>query len=194
MKLMIKHMKSMRCQIMVKIAFEKLGFKCISIDLGEAEIAEHFISAQQKEAIKLMLQLDGFDLLDVKKSVLIDKIKTVIIDMVHYKEELPKTKFSYYISEKLNYNYTYLANLFSQAEGSTIESFILCNKIEKAKELIGSNELSLTEIACKLDYSSIAHFSYQFKKITGVKPSDFKSMKVKQHTLLADGKVLSGAA
>ncbi len=194
MKLMIKHMMSMRCQIMVKQSFENLGFKCTSIELGEVEIAENYISAQQKEALKRMLQRDGFDLLDDKKSVLIDKIKTVIIDMVHYKEELPKTKFSYYISEKLNYNYTYLANLFSQAEGSTIESFILCNKIEKAKELISCNELSLTEIACKLDYSSIAHFSYQFKKITGVKPSDFKSMNAKQHNILSEGKVLSGAA
>ena len=194
MKLIIKNMISMRCQVMVKQAFEKLGLHCIRIGMGEVEIAENVISAQQKEALKQMLQREGFDVLDDKKSLLIDKIKSVIIEMVHYEEELPKTKFSYYISEKLNYNYTYLANLFSQAEGSTIESFILCNKIEKAKELIGCNQLSLTEIASKLDYSSIAHFSYQFKKITGVKPSDFKSMKTKQPNLLTRGKVLSGAA
>ena len=194
MKLIIKNMISMRCQVMVKQAFEKLEFHCIRIGMGEVEIDESVISAQQKEALKQILQREGFELLDDKKSLLIDKIKSVIIEMVHYEEELPKTKFSYYISEKLNYNYTYLANLFSQAEGSTIESFILCNKIEKAKELIGGNQLSLTEIASKLDYSSIAHFSYQFKKITGVKPSDFKSMKTKQPNLLTRGKVLSGAA
>ena len=194
MKLIIKNMISMRCQVMVKQAFEKLGLHCIRIGMGEVEIDESVISAQQKEALKQILQREGFELLDDKKSLLIDKIKSVIIEMVHYEEELPKTKFSYYISEKLNYNYTYLANLFSQAEGSTIESFILCNKIEKAKELIGGNQLSLTEIASKLDYSSIAHFSYQFKKITGVKPSDFKSMKAKQPNLLTRGKVLSGAA
>ena len=99
--------------------------------------------------------------------------------MVHYEEELPKIKYSYYISQKLNYNYTYLANLFSQTEGITIESFILCHKIEKAKELIVYNELTLTEIASRLDYSSIAHFSNQFKKITGLRASDFKSMKEK---------------
>ena len=116
----------------------------------------------------------------IKKSVLIEKIKDVVIEMVHYEDELPKVNFSDYLTEKLGYNYTYLANLFSETEGTTIEHFIIIHKIERVKELIIYDELNLTEIAWKLHYSSVSHLSNQFKKITGLTPSFFKSLKNKK--------------
>ena len=122
--------------------------------------------------------------MDDKKSVLIEKIKDVVIEMVHYEDELPKVNFSDYLAEKLGYNYTYLANLFSETEGTTIEHFIIIHKIERVKELIIYDELNLTEIAWKLHYSSVAHLSNQFKKITGLTPSFFKSLKNKKRNNL----------
>jgi len=166
--------------MVVKDELKKLGYHCANVKLGEVEISEN-ITDEQRGEIKTVLLKFGMELMEVedKKALLVEKIKNVIIEMIHYESELPKMKFSYYISQKLNYNYTYLANLFSQKEGFTIESFILNHKIEKAKELIFYNELNFTEIASRLDYSSVAHFSTQFKKITGFKASDFKSMKQK---------------
>jgi AraC-like DNA-binding protein len=178
MKIIIKYMVSNPCIVIVKEELRKLGYDYVSVKLGEAEISEN-ITNEQIEEIKFALNKFGLVVIEDKKKLLVEKVKNIIIEMVHYEEEMPKIKFSYYISQKLNYNYTYLANLFSQTEGITIESFILSHKIEKAKELIVYNELTLTEIASKLDYSSIAHFSNQFKKITGLRASDFKSMKEK---------------
>jgi AraC-like DNA-binding protein len=124
--------------------------------------------------------------MDDKKAILIEKIKNVIIEMVHYTDELPETNFSDYLSKKLNYDYTYLSNLFSETEATTIEHFIMLHKIERVKELIIYDELNLTEIAFKLHYSSVSHLSNQFKKITGLTPSFFKSLKDKKRSTLED--------
>ena len=142
------------------------------------------INQSQLENIRTALKRSGLELMDDKKSVLIEKIKDVVIEMVHYEDELPKMNFSDYLTEKLGYNYTYLANLFSETEGTTIEHFIIIHKIERVKELIIYDELNLTEIAWKLHYSSVSHLSNQFKKITGLTPSFFKSLKDKKRNNL----------
>ena len=154
MKIVIKYMISNPCIVVVKEELRKLGYDCVNVKIGEAELSGN-ITKEQKEEIKFALNKFGLELLEDKKKLLVQKVKNTIIEMIHCEEELPKTKFSYYISQKLNYNYTYLANLFSQTEGITIESFILSNKIEKAKELIVYNELTLTEIASCFSLSSI---------------------------------------
>ena len=122
--------------------------------------------------------------MDDKKSILVEKIKTIIIELVHYTDEQIKINLSDYLSEKLNHNYTYLSNLFSEVKGTTIEKFYLAHKIEKVKELLVYDELNLTEIAWKLHYSSVAHLSNQFKKMTGLTPSHFKNLKHKRRSAL----------
>jgi AraC-like DNA-binding protein len=178
-------MVSIRCKMLVKSELDKLGLHYKVLDLGEVEIEEN-ITAEQNEQLKTALIKSGLVLMDDKKSMLIEKIKNVIVEMVHYKDELPKIKNSEYIAGKLNHNYTYLANLFSEATGSTIEHYIIIHKIERAKELIIYDEINLTEIAWKLNYSSVAHLSTQFKKITGLTPSFFKHLKTKRRTPLED--------
>jgi AraC-like DNA-binding protein len=176
-------MVSLRCKMVVKDELRKLGINYSNISLGQVELAEE-ISRSLLENFRNALKLSGLELMDDKKSVLIEKIKDVVIEMVHYEEELPKVNFSDYLTEKLGYNYTYLANLFSETEGTTIEHFIIIHKIERVKELIIYDELNLTEIAWKLHYSSVAHLSNQFKKITGLTPSFFKSLKNKKRNNL----------
>ena len=183
MKLYIKYMVSLRCKMVVKDELRKLGINHSNISLGQVELAED-INRSQLENIRTALKRSGLELMDDKKSVLIEKIKDVVIEMVHYEDELPKVNFSDYLTEKLGYNYTYLANLFSETEGTTIEHFIIIHKIERVKELIIYDELNLTEIAWKLHYSSVAHLSNQFKKITGLTPSFFKSLKNKKRSNL----------
>jgi YesN/AraC family two-component response regulator len=183
MKLHIKYMVSLRCKMMVKQELKKLGLRFSTVTLGEVELLEN-ITDQQHNQIKTALRKSGLELMDDKKAMLIEKIKNVIVEMVHYADELPKTNFSIYLSDKLTYDYTYLANLFSETEGTTIEHFILLHKIERVKELIMYDELTLTEIASKLHYSSVAHLSNQFKKITGLTPSFFKSLKIKKRNVL----------
>ncbi|WP_142600519.1 helix-turn-helix domain-containing protein [Solitalea koreensis] len=183
MKLYIKYMVSIRCKMMVKEELKKLGIPYATVDLGEVEIRED-ITDQQREQVKIALLESGLELMDDKKAMLIEKIKNTIIEMVHHTDELPKINFSDYLSEKLDYDYTYLANLFSETEGTTIERFIILHKIERVKELIIYDELNLTEIALKLHYSSVAHLSHQFKKMTGLTPSFFKSLKHKKRTML----------
>jgi AraC-like DNA-binding protein len=178
-------MVSLRCKLLVREKLKQLGLTYVSVELGEVEIMEN-ISEQQKEQLKLSLLDSGLELMDDKKNILIEKIKAVIVEMVHYADELPKTNFSEYISEKLHYDYTYLANLFSEVKGTTIERFIIDHKIERAKELLIYDELSLTEISYKLNYSSVAHLSNQFKKITGLTPSFFKRLKDKRRRPLED--------
>lgn len=168
-------MVSLRCKLMVKYELERLHLKYIRIELGTVEIEENITNAVKQE-LKLNLAISGLELLDDKKSILIDKIKTVIIEMIHHSEDIPRVNCSYFISQKLGCDYTYLSNLFSEAEGITIQHFIIKHKIEKAKELLLDNELNLTEISHKLHYSSVAHLSNQFKKITGSTPSIFKSL------------------
>jgi len=178
-------MVSQRCKMVVKEELNKLGFLYIIVDMGVVDIMDD-INAEQREQIKSALHKSGLELMDDKKSVLIEKIKNVIIEMVHYTDELPKTNFSDYLSEKLKYDYTYMANLFSEVQGTTIEKFIIMHKIERVKELIIYDEDNLTEIAWKMHYSSVAHLSNQFKKITGLTPTHFKQLKDKRRQALED--------
>jgi len=177
-------MVSNRCKMLVKEELKKLGLHFI-VDMGEADIMEDITSEQRAQIREALLQ-SGLELMDDKKAVLIEKIKTVIIEMVHYADELPKINFSDFLSEKLNHDYTYMANLFSDVEGTTIEKFIISHKIERVKELIIYDELNLTEIAWMMHYSSVAHLSNQFKKITGLTPSHFKQLKDKRRSPIED--------
>lgn len=176
-------MVSIRCKMIVKAELLKLGLHYLSVDLGEIETMET-LTAQQLIDFSKALQRSGLELMDDKKSILIEKIKNIVVEMVHYADEFPKVKNSIYISEKSGHNYTYLANLFSEATGITIEHFIILHKIEKVKELLIYDELSLTEFSYQLNYSSVAHLSAQFKKITGLTPSFFKKLKYKRTTQL----------
>ena len=165
----------------VKEELKKLELHFIVVDLGEVEIMEK-ITTEQREALKSGLLNSGLELMDDKRSVLIERIKNVIVEMVHYTDEVIKINFSHYLSEKLNHDYTYLANLFSEVQGTTIEQFIISHKIERIKELIIYGELNITEIAWKMNYSSVAHLSNQFKKVTGLSPSHFKKLKDKRRS------------
>lgn len=178
-------MVSNRCKLAVKDELKKLGLHFIVVDLGEVEIMEK-ISAEQREVLKVRLHDSGFELMDDRKAVLIEQIKNVIIEMVHHTEETIKINFSVFLSEKLNHDYTYLANLFSEVQGTTIEQFIISHKVERIKELIIYGELNITEIAYKMNYSSVAHLSNQFKKVTGLSPSHFKKLKDKRRNSLED--------
>jgi AraC-like DNA-binding protein len=169
--------------MIVKAALEKLGLHSATIELGQVVIDE-IISSHQREKLKSSLQKSGLELIDDKKVQLIEKIKGVIIEMVHYDDELPKINFSSHISQKLGYDYTYLANMFSEIKGMTIEHYIIAHKIERVKELIIYDELNLTEIAYKLNYSSVSHLSNQFKKVTGLTPSYFKQLKERRRNNL----------
>ena len=169
--------------MMVKEELKKLGIRYVSIDLGQVE-TEDDITAEQNETLKNNLLRSGLELLDDKKSVLIEKIKNVIVEMIHYSDVLPQVNFSDYISEKLNYDYTYLSNVFSEVKGITIQQFIIAHKIERVKELLLYDELNLTEISNKLQYSSVAHLSNQFKKVTGLTPSFYKQLKQKRKSNL----------
>jgi AraC-like DNA-binding protein len=162
--------------MIVKQELKRLSFHYIKVELGEVEIIED-VSAAQMMLFKSNLLKYGLELLDDKKSILIEKIKKVIVELIHYADEPTKENFSDYLSEKLNYDYTYMANLFSEVVGINIEHYIIMHKIERVKELLVYDELSLTEIADKLHYSSVAHLSNQFKKITGLTPSYFKKFK-----------------
>jgi len=181
MKIYIKYMVSQRCKMVVKQELQKLGLHFIVIDLGEIEIMED-ITDTQREELKIALFDSGLELMDDKRAVLIEKIRNIIIEMVHFSDELPKINYSDYISEKLNYDYTYLSNLFSEVKGITIQQFIIIHKIERVKELLVYGEMNLTEISYRMQYSSVAHLSNQFKKITGLTPSEFKNLKVKHRS------------
>ena len=172
-------MVSERCKIVVKEELRKLGLHYIMVDMGVVDIMEN-LTMEQREQIKIALFRSGLELMDDKKAVLIEKIKNSIIDMIHYKDDMLKINFSDYLSEKLKHDYTYLANLFSEVQGTTIEKFIISHMIERVKELIIYDELSLSEIAWKMHYSSVAHLSNQFKRITGLTPSHFRSLKDKR--------------
>lgn len=175
-------MVSTRCKLAVKEELKKLGLHFMVVDLGEVEIMEE-ITAEQREKLKIALLDSGLELMDDKRAILIEKIKNAVIEMVHHAgDDGIKTNFSDFLSAKLNHNYTYLANLFSEVQGTTIEQFIISHKIERIKELIMYDELNITEIAWKLNYSSVAHLSNQFKKATGLSPSHFKQLKDKQRT------------
>jgi AraC-like DNA-binding protein len=179
MNLYVKYMVCLRCKMIVKEELKKLGLHFVIVDLGMMEILED-ITQKQHDQLKENLLRWGLELLDDSKSILIEKIKNVIIELIHYSNELPAINYSDYLSEKLNHNYTYLANIFSEVKGITIQQFIIIHKIERAKELLLYDEHNLTEIADKLHYSSVAHLSNQFKKVTGLSPSYYKQLKQKR--------------
>ena len=176
-------MVCIRCKMVVKSELERLSLHYIFVELGMAEIMED-ISMEQRNQLDAGLRKSGLELMDDKKSILIEKIKNLIVELVHYSEELPKTNLSEHLSEKLNHDYSYLTNLFSEVQGTTIEKFFIAHKIERVKELLVYDELSLKEIAFKLHYSSISHLSSQFKKVTGLTPSHFKKLKHKRRIAL----------
>ena len=173
-------MVSLRCKMMVKEELAKLGIKASSIELGVVEIPQD-ISKEQKTQLKENLQKSGLELLEDKRAILIERIKNVITEMIHYTDEIPNVNYSVFLSDKLKLDYTYLSNLFSEEKGMTIQQFIIINKIERVKELLLYNEMNLTEIAYKLHYSSVAHLSNQFKKNTGLSPSYYKQLKQKRN-------------
>ena len=178
-------MVCIRCQMVVKAELEKLGLPHVNVKIGEADIIGD-IKPEQLEQLKTDLKKAGLLLMDNKKSVVVEKIKSAIIELVHYTEDQIKVNLSDYLSEKLQYDYTYLSNLFSEVKGITIEKFYLTHKIERVKELIVYDELNLSEIAWKMHYSSVAHLSNQFKKYTGLTPSHFKELKNKRRETLED--------
>ena len=178
-------MVSNRCKMAVKEELQKLGLHFIVVDLGEVEIMEN-ITAEQRGQIKIALASSGLELMDNKKAILIERIKNAIVEMIHHSDEIIKTNFSDYLSKRLTHDYTYLANLFSEVQGITIEHYIIAHKVERIKELIIYDELNITEIAWKMNYSSVAHLSNQFKKVTGLSPSHFKQLKVKRRSSIED--------
>ena len=185
MKLFIKYMVSNRCKIAVRDELTKLSLHFIVVDMGEVEIMEE-LTPEQAKAFQAGLHSSGLELMDDKKAVLIEKIKNVITEMIHHSDEVPKVNYSDFISAKLDYDYTYLSNLFSEVKGITIQQFIIVHKIERAKELLFYGELNLTEISYKLHYSSVAHLSNQFKKVTGLSPSAYKQLKDKRRLPLEE--------
>ena len=172
-------MVSLRCKMVVKEELKKLGLHYAHVDLGAVEILED-ITQKQHDQLKKNLFKSGLELLDNKKSILIEKIKNVITELIHHSDELPKVNYSDYISEKLNYDYTYLSNIFSEVKGISIQQFIIIHKIERVKELLLYDELTLKEICNKLHYSSASHLSKQFKKVTGLTPSFYTQLKQKR--------------
>ena len=185
MKIFIQNMVSLRCKLMVKSQLEKLSIDYVHIQLGEIEL--HTLPSQHKlDKLKSALIASGLEVMEDKLALLIEKIKITIIEMVHYSDDLPLINFSRFLSEKLNQDYIQLSEIFSKTKGMTIEHFIIIHKIERVKELIIYNELTLTEIAFKLHYSSVSHLSNQFKKITGLTPSFFKNLKNRHRIQLED--------
>ncbi|GAB2810326.1 hypothetical protein GCM10027043_07100 [Ferruginibacter profundus] len=172
---------SNRCKAVVKEALKELGLHFIIVDLGEVDIMET-LSAMQLDTLKGMLLKSGLELMDDRKAVLIDKIKQAVIEMVYQSDELVKINFSVYLTEKLQQDYNSLANLFSEVQGATIEQFVIGHKVERIKELMIYGELNITEIAWKMNYSSVAHLSNQFKKVTGLSPSHFKQLRNKRES------------
>jgi AraC-like DNA-binding protein len=183
MKLYIKYMVSLRCKMVVKEALDNLHLNYVILDLGTVEVMND-LTTEERAKLKTTLLQSGLELMDDKKAILIEKIKNVIIEMVHYTDELPKVNYSDYISDKLGLDYTYLSKIFSEVKGITIEHFIIAHKIERVKELLLYDELNLTQISYIINYSSVAHLSRQFKKVTGLTPSFFKQLKDKKRTAL----------
>jgi AraC-like DNA-binding protein len=165
-----------RCKMVVENELIKFGLHPINVELGEVIVSEELSQTQKKQLNQVLLSF-GFVLIDDKKSRIIEKIKNAIIELVRYSEEQLKTNLSEHISSQLNHDYNYLSNLFSEVEGATIEQYFIAQKIEKVKELLVYDELSLSEIALQMNYSSVSHLSKQFKKVTGFTPTYFKQLK-----------------
>ena len=183
MKLYIGNMVGIRCKIVVKEELATLGISATSMELGEVNL-EAALSSLQFEQFRAALQKSGLELLEDRKDILIQRIKITIINLTHYSEATLTVNLSAYLSQKLSYDYTYLSNLFSEMQGMTIKHFHILNKIERVKELLLYHDLTLTEIAYKMGYSSLGHLSTQFKKITGMTVSDFKLLEAKPRSAL----------
>lgn len=181
----IKYMVSLRCKMLVESVLNELELAHHIVELGTVELLED-LTTEKREQLEKELLKSGLVLMEDKKAVLIEKIKHIIIEMVHYSDQLPQINFSNFLSEKLGYDYTYLANIFSEVKGTTIEHYLIANKIERVKELLLYNELNLTEISYLMNYSSVAHLSAQFKKATGLTPTYFKQLKAKRRKNLED--------
>jgi hypothetical protein len=175
MKLFIKNMVSIRCKMIVKSEIESLGLHPVVVGLGEVELEDE-LSVKNYYLLKSALLGYGLELMEDRKAILVEKIKTVVIELIHGSDPPLRTNLSVFLSQKLHYEYNYLSNLFSEISGTTIEQFVISNKIEKVKELLIYEGLTLKEISWKLHYSSVAHLSYQFKKVTGLTPTCFKKM------------------
>ncbi len=178
-------MVSARCKMLVKEVLKALRLHFVIVELGEVDVMEN-ITTKQREQLRRTLQEAGLELMEDKRAILLEKIKLLIIDLVHHREEDTRINFSHYLSEKLQYDYTHLANIFSEASGTTIEQYMIAQKVERIKELITYNELNITEIAWKMNYSSVAHLSNQFKKVTGLSPSHFKKIKDDKRNMVED--------
>lgn len=183
MKLYIKNMVSNTCKLVVKDALNKMNLHYIFINLGEVEIMED-LSKDERGQLNISLQKMGLELMNDKKTILIEKVKDTMVEMVNYADDLIKVNFSDYLSDKLNYDYTYLSNLFSEVQGTNIQHFVLLLKVERVKELITYDELTISEIAYKMNYSSVAHLSNQFKKVTGFSPSYFKNLRERRRNTI----------
>lgn len=175
-----------RCKMVVSAELQKLNLHPLNIALGEVVVEEKELNKDQRNKLTTALKAMGFELIDDRRSKLIDQIKTFVIESVHYKDEQPKKNYSHMLSQHLHHDYSHLSNLFSEVEGITIEQYIINQKIEKVKELLMYDELSLTQIALQLGYSSTAHLSNQFKKLTGFTSSQFKQMGIKSRKSLDD--------
>jgi len=185
MKLFIQNMVSLRCKLLVKSELEKLRISYTSIELGEVRLKKP-ISAELKQILKESLHVSGLELMYDKKAVLIEKIINIIVETIHYSDELPTINFSDILCEKLEHNYHYLAEIFSKTKGITLEHFIILHKVEKIKELIIYGELNLTEISYRMHYSSVSHLSKQFKKVTGLTPTFFRNLALRERKNLED--------
>ncbi|MEP6712285.1 MAG: helix-turn-helix domain-containing protein [Ferruginibacter sp.] len=185
MKLYIKNMVCSRCKMAVKAELEKAGLQPVSVELGEVEIKEQ-PGVNKLQQLDASLQSLGFEIIDSRKNQLIEKIKNIIVELIHYSDENININLSEYLSKNLNYDYNYLSNLFSEVEGITIEKYFIAQKIEKVKELLKYDELTLSQIADRLGYSSVAYLSNQFKKQTGLSPSFYKSLKQNSRKNLED--------
>jgi YesN/AraC family two-component response regulator len=185
MKIYIKNMACESCKVVVKNALEELHLIPLKVELGEIE-TKGDVTENQKKKLDFLIRKAGLELLEKKQGVLIEKIRKIMIDYVYSSAQKPTNNFSVLLSEKLGHNYAYLANFFSEVEATTIEQYIISLKIERTKELIILEEFSLSEIADKLNYSSVAHLSNQFKKITGLSPSHFKKLKEKRRITIQE--------
>lgn len=185
MKIFIQYMVSLRCKMMVKAELEKLGLDYRSVELGEVQLVE-LLSEINRQKLKTALHKSGLELMDDKKAMMIEKIINIIVEMVHYSDEMPPVNFSAFLHEKMNLDYHKMAEIFSKTKGVTIEHFIILHKVEKIKELITYDQLNLTEISYKMHYSSVSHLSKQFKQITGLTPTFFKNLSKRQRTNLED--------
>lgn len=178
-------MVSLRCKMLVESVLNELELPHKIVELGTVELLAD-LTTEKREQLEKELLKSGLVLMEDKKAVLIEKIKHIIIEMVHYSDQLPQINFSNFLSQKLGYDYTYLANIFSEVKGVTIEHYLIANKIERVKELLLYNELNLTEISYLMNHSSVAHLSAQFKNVTGLTPTYFKQLKAKRRKNLED--------